>query len=92
MGDIPNIYYHKWCNIDTPKEERRKANIGDIFINGCKCLKCGKTIYSTDRHDFKWCQCQSIAVDGGSWYCKRVGNLELMEECSVVFSDVDANN
>ena len=35
-----------------------------------KCLKCLDIIQSLYRHDFKWCACQSIAVDGGSDYLK----------------------
>ncbi len=60
----------------STKKQRRKFNIGDIFINGAVCKKCGDYIRSYHRYDFKWCKCGTIAVDGGSWYCKRNGEEE----------------
>lgn len=33
-----------------------------------KCLHCGDIIQSLYRHDFRWCSCKSIAVDGGNDY------------------------
>jgi hypothetical protein len=45
-----------------------------ILRNSAKCLKCNDEIESTHVHDFKWCSCQAIAVDGGHWYTKRVAN------------------
>ena len=32
------------------------------------CLKCGDTIQSMYRHDFKKCSCENIFVDGGEDY------------------------
>lgn len=46
-----------------------------IIRNSAKCLKCGDEIVSTDVHDFKWCSCKNIAVDGGNEYLKRVGDI-----------------
>lgn len=48
-----------------------------------KCLKCGDIIQSTHRHDFRWCSCQSVAVDGGDHYLRIIGDpkdYELVEE------------
>lgn len=41
-----------------------------------KCLKCGDIIQSTHRHDFKWCGCGAVAIDGGDAYTRVVGNRE----------------
>lgn len=49
-------------------ERRIKRNI-------VKCNKCGDTVESVYTHDFKWCKCGSIAVDGGRSYLKRCGDL-----------------
>ena len=57
-------------------EERKEANIGDIWINGLVCLKCGDFIRSKNRHDFKFCSCKSVAIDGGSWYSRILGDQE----------------
>jgi hypothetical protein len=44
-----------------------------IVSNSVKCHKCGDVIYSAHRHDFKWCSCGNIAVDGGTDYLRRAG-------------------
>lgn len=44
-----------------------------IIRNSVKCAGCGDEIESTHRHDFKWCSCKNIAVDGGKAYLRRVG-------------------
>ena len=53
---------------DTPKEERRKLDIGDIFINAVVCHECGDYLRSRNRHDFRTCSCENVGIDGGSWY------------------------
>ena len=35
-----------------------------------RCRKCGDIIQSMYRHDFVWCSCKRVAVDGGGWYCR----------------------
>lgn len=35
-----------------------------------QCFECKDIIQSMYRHDFKWCQCKNIAVDGGGDYLK----------------------
>lgn len=46
-----------------------------IKRNKAQCLKCNDIIESTHRHDFKWCKCGAIAVDGGTAYLKRAGDI-----------------
>lgn len=41
-----------------------------------KCRLCGVVIQSTYRHDFVWCKCGSIAIDGGADYTKVTGKIE----------------
>ena len=54
-----------------------------IIRNRAKCLKCGDVIESTHRHDFVWCKCGAIFVDGGLDYLRRGGKfLEDIEELS----------
>jgi hypothetical protein len=45
-----------------------------IIQNEVKCTLCDDIIYSGDRHDFKYCKCGNIAVDGGMAYLRRMGN------------------
>lgn len=65
------IDYHDFTTIDTPIEERRRLNVGDVWINAAECLECGDILRSRNRHDFVTCSCGALSVDGGSWYCKR---------------------
>jgi hypothetical protein len=43
--------------------------------NKIQCTKCLDVIESVHRHDFKWCKCGAVAVDGGKDYMRRVGNF-----------------
>ena len=55
-----------------------------IIVNRIKCKKCGDVIESIHTHDFKYCSCKSVAVDGGKDYLKRLGNTSDYEELSKV--------
>ena len=68
--------YHYWLTKWTSAEQRDKWNTWDIWINWAVCLKCKDFIRSRNQHDFRWCFCKSIAVDGWSWYERRIGNPE----------------
>lgn len=52
--------------------ERKRLGAGDIRINRAKCLNCQEIVTSDHRHDMKVCKCKSVAVDGGSWYIRRM--------------------
>ena len=43
-------------------------------INAVMCLVCGDLIASRHRHDFKFCKCGNVAVDGGKEYTRRCWN------------------
>ena len=53
-----------------------------ITVNKIRCKKCNEVIESTHRHDFKFCKCGSVAVDGGKDYLRRCGYREDWEELS----------
>jgi hypothetical protein len=49
-----------------------------------KCKKCDDTIESLSRHDFKYCSCGTIGIDGGIEAGNHIlGNLDDMENRSV---------
>ena len=58
-----------------------------IIRNMARCKKCGDVIESKYRHDFVWCSCGAMAVDGGHDYLKRCGEFEEVEELSEVEKD-----
>lgn len=55
-----------------------------IIRNVIRCKKCGDIIESKSVHDFKFCKCGAVAVDGGKDYLRRCGNLDDFEELSEV--------
>ena len=53
-----------------------------ILVNKIKCNLCNDIIESTSVHDFKFCKCGAVAVDGGHNYLRRCGKREDWEELS----------
>lgn len=50
-----------------------KPPVRRIIRNAIKCGECGEVVESIFRHDFKWCKCESVFVDGGFDYLRRGG-------------------
>lgn len=63
-----------------------------IISNKVKCLLCNDVIESTHSHDFKWCSCKNVAVDGGKSYLKRMYKKDEYEELSEQIADGDDLN
>lgn len=42
-----------------------------IKINMIKCNHCGDIIVSESVHDFRFCSCGTVAVDGGNEYLRK---------------------
>ena len=53
-----------------------------IYVNKIRCKKCGNIIENTHRHDFKFCKCKNVAVDGGKDYLRRCGSMDYWEDLS----------
>jgi len=64
---------------DSQKKKRIKYK---VIRNAAQCRKCGDIIESKHVHDFKWCSCHSIFVDGGMEYVRRGGEIEDIIELS----------
>lgn len=64
---------------NTSKKTRMKL----LKINAVYCLKCKDTIFSRARHDFRWCSCKSVGVDGGLDYFKITGSLKKIKLISI---------
>ncbi len=58
-----------------------------ILSNQIKCLNCGDEPFSAHRHDFRYCECGTVAVDGGMEYLKRSGLVGHFEEMSILMDD-----
>lgn len=53
-----------------------------IIINRIKCKYCDDIIESISVHDFKFCSCGKVAIDGGKHYLKRTSNPNDWDELS----------
>ena len=62
-----------------------------IVSNEIECAKCGDRIFSGHRHDFKYCRCGAVAVDGGPNYLRRVGDLGAVVERSIPMPQKDVH-
>lgn len=69
--------YVDFTYIDQPAEERKKLDVGNIFLNQGKALCCGWIIRSKNRHHMARCKCGKAFIDGGSWYTRTGGEVEL---------------
>lgn len=59
-----------------------------IKVNALTCPKCGDTIYSRARHDFRNCTCCGIFIDGGFDYMKCGGKL--IKQAKVIKLQIEA--
>ena len=80
--------YHFSVQKDATPLTRLKHNIGNIYVNALKCLKCNTTVRSRNRHHMITCSCGSCSIDGGSWYVKVTGNQEDYQLITIPFDKV----
>lgn len=85
---MSNFDYQTITTKSTSLNNRRKLDIGDIWSNSLKCLKCNDIIRSRNRHDFVTCSCGTCSIDGGSWYVHINGNFEDYELLTEYYADV----
>ncbi len=52
-------------------------------VTAIKCPDCKDTVFSRAQHDFRWCSCKSVAVDGGFEYLKISFTKELPERFEI---------
>lgn len=87
---MENYKYQDEFPIDSLAEDRRKKDVGDIFMNQAQCLLCKEVIVSENRHHYNTCKCGNLSVDGGSWYLKRSFKKEdSWEDLSVSYTYVE---
>ena len=53
-----------------------------IKVNKIQCTNCQDILISHHHHDFKYCKCGQVAVDGGKSYLRRLGDRDDWEELS----------
>lgn len=64
-----------------------------IIKNVIRCNHCGDVIESKSVHDFRWCRCHTVFVDGGQEYLRRgfqtPDDYEELSEVEVIIEDKD---
>ena len=58
-----------------------------IKANKIQCLNCKDIIESTHVHDFKWCKCRKVFIDGGKEYLRYGGCLKYIKDLSEYEND-----
>ena len=59
-----------------------------VLKNSIRCKKCNSILESKSTHDFNWCDCKSIFIDGGFDYCRYGGKgLDYIENLSVIIDE-----
>jgi hypothetical protein len=86
---ISGVDYINFAPYDMPVADRRKVDVGDIYINQVRHLKCGWFIRSRNRHDYVTCICGGLSIDGGSWYTKLVGDVDNAESHVLPYKHVE---
>lgn len=56
-------------------QKLKGGKMKNIVRNRIKCSKCNDVIESRHQHDFKWCKCKTVFVDGGNAYWRCGGDL-----------------
>lgn len=63
------------------------SEMNKLTSNKAQCPKCNEIIESKHVHDFKWCKCRNLAVDGGLDYTRRIGDVRNYIELSEYEND-----
>lgn len=71
--------YVDFTHIDMPAKERKKLDVGDIFLNQGVAKCCGWIIRSKNRHHMAHCRCGKAFIDGGSWYGRCGGDIDMKQ-------------
>jgi hypothetical protein len=84
---METVDYIDFAPYDMKTSDRRKLDVGDIYINQVKhnVPECGWFIRSKNRHDYRTCKCGGLSIDGGSWYQRLVGDVEHAEQHIVAY-------
>ena len=65
------------------------------IVTAVFCKKCNTLVYSRARHDFRYCECGDVAIDGGRNYTKVSYNKDsdfLKKNITIFLSDIDIYN
>ena len=59
-------------------------------VRSVKCPKCGDVIYSRTTHDFHFCSCKSVAIDGGFDYVSISAKSDILSTLKTEEIEINA--
>jgi len=74
------VYGGNAVQLTVPSVNLSKFIINEKDAPKLKCPACKKYVYSLHRHDFQWCPCGKLALDGGFDYQRVAADPEVMEK------------
>lgn len=63
--------------LTIPSKNLKRNIVDEKEAPQIQCPYCKTTIYSLYRHDFQWCKCGKMALDGGFDYRRIIGPSEI---------------
>jgi len=57
-------------------QKLKGGKMEETIRNRARCTKCNDVIESEYTHDFVWCKCKTIFIDGGKSYWKAGGDFK----------------
>lgn len=51
-----------------------------LLIKAARCPYCNDEIYSSHRHDFVFCKCKKIFIDGGTDYIRTTPDAIIFDK------------
>jgi hypothetical protein len=80
--------YHDFTWPAMPLEDRKRLQVGPLYINAAICNECNFFVRSRNRYDYRSCKCGNVSVDGGSQYAKRTFKLRDYQDVLVQFDNL----
>lgn len=74
------VYGGKAIQLTIPSANLKHSIINEKDAPKLKCPACKKFVYSLNRHDFQWCPCGKLALDGGFNYQRVMAQPEIMDK------------
>jgi len=59
------------------------TQVKKMKVNAIECQKCKDTIYSRAGHDFRYCSCKEVFIDGGFDYTRIGGEKKMFKEKTI---------
>lgn len=83
---------HQPATVQYPEPSGTRPTRTVVIENSVFCASCVTKIVSESVHDFKFCPCEDVAVDGGHEYLRRVFRSSAVFEDTSIEIEIDMPN